>query len=74
MGLKNILKLPILRSFGGLIFVVLIVGVVAVLTVGTNTLDALGLPREVAGGIVTAIVILASLYGLYYFATEVIDW
>jgi len=49
-------------------------GTVAALIFGTNGLIALGLPRNIAGSITTILVITAILYGLYYFATEMIDW
>jgi hypothetical protein len=44
------------------------------LAYGTEGLMALGLSRQVAGSITTALVIVACLYGLYWFATRMIDW
>lgn len=41
---------------------------------GTNGLMALGLTRQTAGIIVTTLVVAACLYGLYWFATRMIDW
>lgn len=66
------------RSLGQLLFGVgilaLVFGVGYTLAYGTHGLMALGLSREVAGSIVTAIVVVACLYGLYWFATRMIDW
>lgn len=44
------------------------------LTVGTDGLMALGLSRHVAGSIVTVIVVIGCVAGLYGFAKHGIDW
>jgi hypothetical protein len=53
---------------------VVLFGVGYSLAFGTDGLMALGLSRQVAGSIVVAIVGAACLYGLYWFATRMIDW
>jgi hypothetical protein len=57
---------------GGILLAVL--GVGYTLGSGTEGLMALGLSRQVAGSIVVALVVAVCLYGLYLFATRVIDW
>ncbi len=45
------------------------------LAFGTNAVVSLGLSRQVAATTVTVtVVVAASLHGLYWFATRVIDW
>lgn len=44
------------------------------LAFGTDGLMALGLSRQVAGSLVVVVVAAACLYGLYWFATRMIDW
>ena len=57
---------------GGILLAVL--GVGYTLGYGTEGLMALGLSRQVAGSVVVALVVAVCLYGLYVFATRVIDW
>ena len=44
------------------------------LVFGTEGLMALGFSRETAGIATVAVVVAACLYGLYWFATRLIDW
>ena len=44
------------------------------LAYGSKGLQALGLSREVAGMATVLVVVAACLYGLYWFATRLIDW
>jgi predicted RND superfamily exporter protein len=55
-----------------LALMVVLVGVA--LAFGTNGLVALGVPRVVAGSVVTLLVVAACIYALYWFATRMIDW
>ena len=48
--------------------------VVGALVFGTDALVALGLSRNTAGTIVTIVVVAGVVYGLYWFATRMIDW
>ncbi len=50
------------------------IGVALLLAVGTDTLVALGLSRSLAGNLMTVTVIALVIMGMYYFATNVIDW
>jgi hypothetical protein len=67
-----------LARLGRLLFSALLVGatllVATSLVFGTEALMALGLPRDVAGPIITLVVVAACIYGLYWFATRMIDW
>ncbi|ERH09541.1 MAG: hypothetical protein J07HX64_01299 [halophilic archaeon J07HX64] len=56
------------------LFVLMILGVVVMLAGGTDLLVALGIPRVVAGSFVTLVVVSLCIYGMYWFATEIIDW
>ena len=74
------------NAFGGIVTVTigqLVLGASALavmfgvgysLAYGTEGLMALGLSRQIAGSIVTVLVVAACLYGLYWFATRMIDW
>ena len=74
------------NAFGGIVTVtigqlvlggsalVVMFGVGYSLAYGTEGLMALGLPRNVAGPIITVLVVAACVYGLYWFATRMIDW
>ncbi|WP_178918079.1 hypothetical protein [Natronomonas gomsonensis] len=77
MALDAIRNLAIAR-IGRFLFSALLVGIVFVvafsLAFGTDALVALGLPRDIAGPIITLLVIAACVYGLYWFATRMIDW
>ena len=67
-----------LARLGRVLFSALLVGsaflVAASLVFGTEALMALGLSRDVAGPIITFAVVAACVYGLYWFATQMIDW
>jgi len=61
----------VILAVGGLL---LISGVVLGLVYGRDSLMALGLSRTTAGSIATLGVISVCVYGMYLFATKVIDW
>ncbi|MCY4730960.1 hypothetical protein KY092_10385 [Natronomonas gomsonensis] len=67
-----------LARLGRLLFSALLVGAALLVAIslvfGTEALMALGLPRDVAGPIITLVVVAACIYGLYWFATRMIDW
>lgn len=64
----------VVRLLGALVLGTLVVGVGYTLVLGTDALVALGLPRQLAGSTVTVAVVAGCLYGLYWFATRMIDW
>ena len=74
MAVKDI----VWAKLGRLLFQVALVGsaflVVGALVFGTDALVALGLSRNTAGTIVSIIVVLGVIYGLYWFATRMINW
>ena len=51
-----------------------VIPVVLALSYGTDALTAVGVSRNVAGSIVTLVVVAACVYGLYLFGTRAIDW
>jgi hypothetical protein len=59
---------------GEILFALLLFAMVGWLAFGTNALVALGIPRNIAGSFTVLVVVIASVYGLYLFATRVIDW
>jgi hypothetical protein len=67
-----------LARLGRVLFSALIVGSVLIVTgslvFGTEALMTLGLPRDVAGPIITLLVVAACVYAMYLFATRMIDW
>ena len=48
--------------------------VMGALIFGTDALVALGLSRSTAGTVVGVVVVAGVVYGLYWFATRMIDW
>ncbi|MFC7071798.1 hypothetical protein ACFQJ7_10155 [Halovenus rubra] len=71
---KNYVEGIVGRTLFNILLVLMILGVVAMLAGGTNALVALGIPRNIAGSFVTLLVISLCIYGMYWFATEMIDW
>jgi hypothetical protein len=71
---KNYADRLVGRTLLQILLVGAIFGVAVMLAGGTNALVALGVPRAVAGSFVTLLVIALCVYGLYWFATRMIDW
>ena len=65
-------------KLGGLLFQFALVAsallVMGALIFGTDALVALGLSRSTAGTVVGVVVVAGVVYGLYWFATRMIDW
>ncbi|MFW5929422.1 MAG: hypothetical protein ACOCT0_03265 [Halobacteriota archaeon] len=72
--IKRVIEAALGRFLLGVGLLAVVVPVALALSVGTDTLTALGLDRDTAGTIVTAVVVIAVVAGLAAFARYGIDW
>jgi len=74
MSVKDVVIGLVSNELAGILLFVPVVLVAGFLTIGTDALTAIGLPRETAGGFVVAVTIVAVVAGMYWFVTRAIHW